>query len=138
MPLFDAPKRVGFTGTQIGMTQSQRKELEEKLKALKAEGYVWFHHGNCIGADEQAAMIAKRLGFRLHAHPCNIKKKQSNIWNDITENEKLPLTRNKDIVDRCTVMFAAPKSREEELRSGTWATVRHARKVERDLRLLLP
>lgn len=43
---------------------------------------------------------------------------------------KEPLDRNKDIVDACPVLIAAPSDRVEKKRgSGTWATIRYARDV---------
>ncbi len=38
------------------------------------------------------------------------------------------LERNRDIVDASEVLIACPSTREEVMRSGTWATVRYARK----------
>ena len=36
------------------------------------------------------------------------------------------LTRNKQIVDASEVLVACPQSAKEEMRSGTWSTVRYA------------
>lgn len=35
-------------------------------------------------------------------------------------------------------MIATPSSKEEELRSGTWSTVRYARKLRRPVTLIYP
>lgn len=38
-----------------------------------------------------------------------------------------PLARNRRIVAAVDVLIAAPETDREELRSGTWATIRYAR-----------
>lgn len=48
------------------------------------------------------------------------------------------LDRNHAIVDECSVLIAAPRSLTEEQRSGTWATVRYARKMGRPVVILDP
>ena len=39
------------------------------------------------------------------------------------------LDRNKDIVNNCDLLIAAPKENTEVLRSGTWSTVRYAKQL---------
>jgi len=137
-------KKVGFTGTSRGASAFQLTALEERLKALLADGFDEFHHGLCIGADEQAARIAKRLGFRVVAHPGlirdpkNMKYRSEFAENDETRPEKPTIERDRDIVDEVELMLATPPTREELLRSGTWTTVRYARKVGRTVELVLP
>jgi hypothetical protein len=41
---------------------------------------------------------------------------------------KDPLKRNRDIVDAAVMLIAVPKETTEVLRSGTWTTVRYAKK----------
>lgn len=48
------------------------------------------------------------------------------------------LWRNHQIVDATSALIAAPFGFEEELRSGTWATVRYARKLGRPVRFFWP
>jgi hypothetical protein len=126
--------KVGFTGTHNGAEASQLVTLTEKLRALKADGFDEFHHGACIGADEQAAMIAKSLGFRVVAHP-GLAKNPANLmyrseWNgnDEVRDAKPFIERDHDIVDETEIMLATPLTWEEQVRSGTWTTVRYAKK----------
>ena len=47
------------------------------------------------------------------------------------------LDRNRDIVDACEVLLATPDG-PERLRSGTWSTVRYARKIGKPVEVRLP
>lgn len=127
--------KVGFTGTQRGMTKKQKVELEHLLADLNPDE---FHHGDCIGADEQAHIIAGIMGFNIIIHPPEDGKKRAFMSSPFM-HPKLPyLVRNKNIVLSTQVLIAAPKSKEEELRSGTWSTVRLARKMNRTVYILEP
>ena len=115
---------VGYTGTRQGMTQAQRDTLRALLADLcPAE----LHHGDCIGGDVQADAIAKELGIATVLHPpiasrfrafCKGAKE--------TREPKSYLERNHEIVDEVALLFAAPYTRGEVQRSGTWATIRYA------------
>jgi hypothetical protein len=52
--------------------------------------------------------------------------------------ERPYLDRNKDIVRETASLIAAPAEPEEQLRSGTWSTVRFARKQGKPVFLILP
>src|SRR5689334_7595566 len=80
------------------------------------------HQGQCIGADEEATYLARKSGIWVVSHPPVDKSKTHSIICDETRPEKSFLDRNRDIVDEVNVLLAAPRSRKEELRSGTWAT----------------
>ena len=45
------------------------------------------------------------------------------------------MDRNDLLVEHCDVLLSYPKTPDEELRSGTWATVRRARKAAREIRV---
>jgi hypothetical protein len=130
---------VGFTGTSQGCTLDQLKFariwLEEFIGLTdKSE----FHHGDCVGADEQVARIAHSLGFSIVLHPPTNPKARAFTQAPFSRKPKPYLERNHDIVDECNILLACPKGFEEELRSGTWATVRYARKKFRPVRLVWP
>lgn len=136
-------KHVGFTGTKIGMTPNQKIELVEYLKHLKGLGYTTFVHGDCIGADAQAAKFAKALGFTLVCHPGHPKDKNNTMYraftdfNDEVREVKPFLKRDRDIVDAVETMIATPAG--EEIRaSGTWTTVRYAKKQDRPVHIIMP
>lgn len=128
---------VGFTGTQYGMTEAQETTLQRLLTELPNAPHV-LHHGDCVGADEQAHMIAGQLGFTTMGHPpVNESKRAFTVctgWRQAKEY----LVRNRDIVGECEVVFATPAQAGEQLRSGTWATVRYARLLHRPVHIIAP
>lgn len=126
---------IGYTGTQIGMSARQKMGLRTHL--LLAEPDSEFHHGDCIGGDQEAHDIALELGLRIVLHP-PINKSKRAFCKGATQmlEPKDYIPRNHDIVDAAQLLIAAPKMNDEELRSGTWATVRYARKTGKQ-RLLL-
>jgi hypothetical protein len=124
---------AGFTGTGRGMTQGQQDQLFDVLSALYRKGYRRFRHGDCIGADAQAARIAKDIGFYLICHPGHPKDPNETKYraftdfNDEVLEPKPFLVRDRDIVDGSGVLVAAPYQDYEVRRSGTWTTTRYAR-----------
>ena len=129
-------QRIGFTGTQDGMTRAQIVALRRILSRTGG----WFHHGDCVGADAEAHEIAAYLeGYRIILHPPSDPKKRA--WckgAHETRNEKPYLQRNRDLVDETDVLIAAPKDKQERLRSGTWSTVRYARKTGKSVYMIFP
>lgn len=130
-------RKVGFTGTHKGAHTVQLKIAQAKLTAMKSEGFDEFHHGMCVGADEQVAKIAKGLGYRVVGHP-GLAQDPGNLlyrseWdgNDEVREAKPFIERDHDIVDETEAMLATPLTWEEQTRSGTWTTVRYARKQGR-------
>lgn len=128
--------KVGFTGTQVGCTTIQLESLERILLELKPTD---FHHGDCIGADSQAHDIVRRMLCHIHIHPPIIPDKRAFREGKYIYRPKDYLTRNKHIVDACYVLVATPKEEYgETVRSGTWSTVRYARRLERDIIIIRP
>lgn len=131
--------RVGFSGTQEGMTETQVRIVSFRLSQHGNEGCE-FHHGLCIGADEQAHRLALKWGYRVHGHPPAWAGKMANL--PPTDFAMLYpalsyLDRNKRIVEDCDLLIAAPNG-PEIVRSGTWSTIRHARKLRRPVMLVMP
>ena len=121
--------KVGFTGTQDGMTDDQVTLIVEIVSELTEMAEM--HHGDCIGADEQFFTIVRTLlpDVQITGHLPEDESKRAFCESDV-ECKPLPyLDRNKNIVAEADVLFVIPKGSNETLRSGTWATVRHARKV---------
>ena len=133
--------KIGFTGTQQGMTAHQKARLVSVLTWLwpDSDETVWqFHHGDCVGADFEAASIAKQLGFWIVAWPPEITTKRAYFASHDIHDAAPYLQRNHDIVDATERLIATPKEEEEVLRSGTWATIRYARKLKRSIDIIWP
>lgn len=104
---------VGFTGTRKGMSPLQMTLCPKVLAWLGANNSdMAFHHGVAEGADQQAELYAQIEGYRIVEYPAG----------------RDPLARNQEIVAAVDILIAAPEKDLEELRSGTWATIRYARK----------
>jgi nucleoside 2-deoxyribosyltransferase len=134
--------KIGFTGTQEGMKVRQLRCVGQALLCHCLVEYLPlnFHHGDCIGADEQAHNLARALWFKVFIHPADDESRRA-FCKALPERVSTPkpfLMRNKDIVDQTDVLIAAPKAMEEEVRSGTWATVRYARKLNRPIYICYP
>ena len=139
---------LGFTGTRHGMTLRQWERVERIIQGLtKMGGHHTWHDGDCIGADAQAHAVVKKIKvkfgsnkIRMLGHPSNLDEKyHANNSFDYRYPPKSPLARNKDIVEESKVMIAAPNEFDEVKRgSGTWATIRHARKLNKPMFIVWP
>ena len=128
---------IGFTGTRQGLSHKQKVKLAEILY-IKHRAGADFHHGNCIGADIQAAVIARQLKYYIIAHPPENPQYEGQFTSDETR-ERLPyLARNRTIVLESDELIACPKESKEILRSGTWATVRYARIRDKTINIITP
>jgi hypothetical protein len=132
---------IGFTGTQKGLTRKQNERLRSKFRDYLLE-YWFLHHGDCIGGDDEADTIGKEYNAHRIIHPplnpikrafCNTKGGDYSI---LPEKDYIP--RNHDIVDSVSKLIACPKEKEEQLRSGTWATIRYARKKKLPIFIIYP
>ena len=120
--------KIGFTGTRNGMSSNQIKEFE---KLFKSKDFEEFHHGVCIGSDKQAhdhiTSIKNEKNAKTVGHPPKYKKFMAECECDYVMKPYDYLQRNKNIVDETDVMVATPDTK-ERVRSGTWSTIRYARK----------
>ena len=130
--------RIGFTGTREGMTENQKKALEKLLIEFLGKGASEFHHGDCVGADKEAHEIASALGYKVVVHPPRRAILRAFCAGDVILPERDYLQRNRDVVDSTDILIAAPKSGTEVLRSGTWSTVRYARRKGKQIIILEP
>mgnify|MGYP003978242403 FL=1 len=119
------------------MTATQREVFLLALrKQPKLDHLV---HGDCLGADAEAHQIARSLGHTVTGRPCTITKQRAFCVVDHQHPARKPIGRNADIVNESEVMFAFPFGTKELMRgSGTWATIRYARKKEKLLYIIYP
>lgn len=123
---------VGFTGTRRGMNPWQRYLLENALVSLEV---TELHHGDCVGSDAQANVVVQYLGLRTVIHPPTDPKARAFCTYDEAREPCPYLERNHQIVDETDILIAAPEG-PEVVRSGTWATIRYARKLNRHVVIL--
>jgi hypothetical protein len=131
--------RIGFTGTRLGMTDKQKEVIGEALEwALEI---TEVHHGVCVGADEEFHSLAVELGIPIVGHPPSEVVYLAKIPDEEFEHSFRPkkyLVRNREMVDVCDMIYAAPKEYAEVLRSGTWATVRYTIAKEKPVGIVFP
>ncbi len=134
-------KTLGFTGTRDGTTPCQRDALRRLLLELDP---AEVHHGLCLGADEDFARVCHALwgmAVTQKGHPCDLERWRSDDACAFCEEvfqPAPPLDRNRRIVERTEALVACPGGFEEERRSGTWATIRAARKLGRPVAIIWP
>ena len=124
--------KIGFTGTRHGMSDEQLKEFEN---LIKTKDISEFHHGMCIGSDKQAHDLVKNSKLKIVGHPPIYKKFISNCDCDIIKESHDYLKRNKNIVDETDILIATPDCK-EKVRSGTWSTVRYARRKNKEIYII--
>lgn len=129
-------KIYGFTGTREGMNSNQKKQIKQLLqKDLDIGVEIEVHHGDCIGADKDFHDICCELSsdIEIIIHPGGLQTGHNSLRayckSDTIKPIKDYLDRNRDIVDMSDALIACPISDVEILRSGTWYTIRYARKV---------
>lgn len=139
--------RVGFTGTQRGITQRQGagiiQVIQEIIRLHPADlGLGEAHHGDCVGADEEFHTIVRWMPetklWKIAIHPPENASKRAWCQGDHVFPEKPYLVRNEDIVRSVSYVIGAPGESMEVLRSGTWSTIRKARKLKRNLFIVYP
>lgn len=124
---------IGFTGTQRGLTTPQRVALDRVLIALSP---TMAHHGDCIGADAEFREMLPDSVWVV-CHPPDVGRRRAYTAADEFMKPREYVVRNHAIVDACRVLIACPDG-PERLRSGTWSTVRYARRKERRIALVWP
>jgi hypothetical protein len=133
--------KLGFTGTHQGMTDRQRWAFRMLLGTL---GVSELHHGDCVGADEQADEDVKKLMVvDVYAHPPSDSKLRAYCKPPtIVMPPKPYLMRNKDIVKAgVDGLVATPKDfvKPKSLRGqGTWTTIGYAEKAKRQIWIVWP
>lgn len=138
--------KLGITATRQLLARRQYLELARFILSLDVDEV---HHGDCVGGDETAHVLAAHAGRRIVIHPPTDRKlrafcdlivypSESHIVSEVTVLGERPyLDRDHDIVDDTDLLVGVPSGPERQ-RSGTWATIRYARKIGRPVAILMP
>lgn len=129
-------KILGFTGSRRGMTPAQRNTVHCFLTSLPDLDSVV--HGGAIGADATFDQLARHLNIERLILPSNIPSQTMADQGSQWLAPQPPLTRNHNIVDACSFMLATPAEYSEIVRSGTWATIRYARRQRIPVYIIWP
>jgi ribA/ribD-fused uncharacterized protein len=128
--------RIGFTGTRHGMNDCQLLTLKRVIGGVDSVESV--HHGDCVGADCQFHQTCRERSFSVVLHPPI--QQQNRAWCSGASAIRPSLgylQRDHQIVDESDILIATPDGI-EKLRSGTWATVRYARKCNLPILIIRP
>jgi hypothetical protein len=129
--------KYGFTGSSTQTTVPQRSTFAGWI-SIHAGDVAEFHHGDCIEADAKAHDIVREFTkARIVIHPPVKDDKRAFCAGDETLKPLPYLERNKAIVRASDVLLAMPHG-EEELRSGTWSTIRYADKLPKPVVIFWP
>ena len=130
---------VGFTGTRRGLTAGQQRAFSAWLGQPHPTP-VTFHHGDCIGGDAEAHSLVRRhrRDWTIIVHPPLLPTLRAYCQGESTAAPLAFLARNRVIVESSTLLIACPAEVYEVQRSGTWATVRLARKLRLQILLCWP
>lgn len=123
---------VGFTGTRQGPTPAQHKAVDRFLIAMfRDHGARVLVHGGAVHSDTFAHEVVRPLG-EIWVFPAIegglLSSAVREPFNGIIAEPIPALDRNDIIAGLADGLLAVPYSDTEDERSGTWATVRRARK----------
>lgn len=125
--------RIGFTGTRTGLRNEQKTQI---IDILNNYDNIIVSHGDCVGADTDFHDLCLEYRknnpektLKIHIYPPNnIAMRSFNDGDKIME-EKPYLKRNLDIISNSDILIGCPIDKNNEvMRSGTWSTIRQAKK----------
>jgi hypothetical protein len=129
--------KIGITGTRSGMSLQQRTKVSEILNNLQDDGYE-LHHGDCVGVDDEVALIADRFGYTIVCHPPINDELRSYTKSDQTRSPKSYFARNRTIVEEVDLLLVVPYQMEHQNHGGTWYTHDYAVKIKKPFIVIYP
>lgn len=126
---------IGMSGSRTGITRCAKMKF---LNFLKENDIEEAHHGDCVGSDQEFHNIITSKKIKSVIHPPINPYKRAYCMGDLVMPEKQYLSRNKDIVNSSNILIAFPETMTEVLRSGTWSTIRYAKKMGKDVKIFYP
>ena len=125
--------KIGFTGNRHGL----KPEQEEQIKSiLDKYSNIIVSHGDCVGSDTDFHKLCinykethQNKTIMIQIFPPNNSSLRAFNKADLLMEAKPYLERNLNIIKNSSIIIACPIDKnKEELRSGTWSTIRQARK----------
>lgn len=148
--------KIGFTGTRQGMSADQLSVLRDRLSppATNWGMFSEFHHGDCVGADEEAhdmirVLLARHwpMAVRIVIHPpsderwrahCDEAMDYREMLGVRVLDEKDYLARDRDIVDATDLLIGCPAGFDLRSHGGTAYTIRYALKLKKPVIIIRP
>ena len=123
--------KIGFTGNRYGLNSEQKVQI---ISILDKYNNLIVSHGDCVGSDTDFHNLC--LNYKneyphkkimIHIYPSNDPKFRAFNKSEFIMDEKPYLQRNLDIVKNSSILIACPNDKnKEQIRSGTWSTIRKA------------
>lgn len=135
---------IGFTGTRNGMTSEQKEGVERLLTSYcckYGDSNLVGLHGDCVGADADFDALCRRGGyaFPVECRPCTFENMRARTAAKVIAPPMPPMERNRWIVRDSNVILACPPNDTEiKSGSGTWATIRFAKKEGKAVHIFFP
>lgn len=130
--------KIGFTGSRNGLNSEQKIQI---IELLNNYDNIIVSHGDCVGADDDFHKLC--LEYRenhhnknlvIHIYPPSNPTMRAFNQEDVIMDEKPYLERNKNIINNSNILIACPQDKNNEvLRSGTWSTIRQAKKKQMEI-----
>jgi hypothetical protein len=130
--------KIGFTGTRHGMTDAQKDSFFKMIGDLKP---LYFLHGDCIGADDDAAHLVSLNDPETVIVALPGPEKEMRAFNQCSDEVrpvKTHFARNRDIVDETDLLIATPQQDAHQPKGGTWYTVDYALKKGKRVVMIWP
>lgn len=127
-----------FTGSRGPLTLEQSGYVRKVVNSLPLTQTDKVRQGGAKGVDFCVAKYVPSAMQTVYApcsapwseyHPVGAILRRHTPEGGFATHAEDYLDRNREMVDGADVLIAFPKTAEEETRSGTWATIRYARKV---------
>ncbi len=135
----DEIPNLGITGTRSGMNEIQKKNVFGFLRDfISYYDTAWFHHGDCVGVDVEAARMAMDEGYGIICHPPIDSSLRGFFKSDETRLPDTYFRRNRHIVDACQILMVVPYQNEPQKAGGTWYTYDYALKQKKPIKILYP
>lgn len=130
---------LGITGSRNGFTPEQWKAFTELVDGvLQRNPLQYFHQGQCIGVDVEAANYLASKQVLITSHPPINKTLVGESVIHFTREEKDYFARNRDIVDESDFMLVVPNTMQHRSYGGTWYTHDYAIKQNKPVCIIYP